>query len=106
MNAKTKAARKHVQTQAPALVTPPAKTRADTSGKAAQQPDKPAQIKKKYCLNKKCGTEITLRNRYGSHGDGYTCCGACERAYDPASLEIQRQKVLHPFSNYTEAVLE
>lgn len=41
------------------------------------------------CLNPACKTVITDQNKYGSHGDGWTCCQACDDIVDPASARFR-----------------
>jgi hypothetical protein len=67
-------------------------TRTQQNVTAPTAPVKAAALSPLRCLNPKCGRPIDSLHKYGPHGDGFTCCLACEDIFDPMSAEIRRQR--------------
>ncbi len=84
MNTRTRRAKRVAQNQQAAGTSNPAPAPADQSIVAKAESTETSR-----CLNPACKTVITDKNRYGSHGDRWTCCQACDDIVDPVSAKFR-----------------
>lgn len=88
MNTRTRRAKRVAQNQQAAETSNPAPADQGIAAKAESTDTS-------RCFNPACKTVITDKNRYGSHGDRWTCCQACDDIVDPVSAEFRISRSGH-----------
>jgi hypothetical protein len=85
MNTRTRRAKRAAQNQQAAETSTLVTADQDTVAKTES-----AEISQ--CLNPACKTVITDKNKYGGHGDRWTCCQACDDVVDPVSAQFRTRR--------------